>query len=125
MNVETVAGETVLADVTTADKVENQQSIKPLEPLQRVGIWLAIAIGVVIVALSVPILIGWLTSAPAMPNLQNLKPEDAKVAIENYKNLSSIWNENAKNMFEEIVVKAFLPIFTLVLGYLFGARQNN
>jgi hypothetical protein len=121
----TIASDEVLASVTSTDARANLEAIKPLEPLQQVGIWLAIAVGVVIIAVSIPILICWLTGAPTMPDLHNLTTEQATIVIGNYKSLSSIWNENAKSMFEEIVVKALLPIFTLVLGYLFGARQNN
>ena len=64
--------------------------------------------------------IGYLNSirAPSLPAAASLDP--TKVA--DYQQLSQICTERTIKLFDHLVVKSFLPVFTAVLGYIFGTR---
>jgi len=48
-----------------------------------------------------------------------------KAMLENYKILQQIALEPFTTLFDSIVVKVLLPVFTSILGYIFGSRANN
>lgn len=99
--------------------------VRPLQPIQRAGLWMATLVALIIVAVAAPILVGWATRAPAPPDLAGLEPAAARVAVENYQALSSAWSDTARALFEETVVRTLLPVFTLILGYVFGSQGRG
>lgn len=95
----------------------------PLSPLQRAGMKLALGVGLAIAGVTLLVLIDWLSNRPALPQL----PPDtaqAKAALENFQALNTATLTRATELFDLIVAKAFLPVFTGILGYIFGSKQG-
>jgi hypothetical protein len=93
-----------------------------LSPLERVASYLAAALFAVITAVLVAILIDWLLHEPPQPVITGLKPEEQKIAIDNFKLMSdTMWDRTSK-IFDLMVIKALLPVFATVVGYLLGKR---
>jgi len=94
--------------------------------LQRTGLTLAAFVGgvggVVILAL-----VGkWVASAPKLPVIPpGADPTTVKAMLENYKSLQQIALEPFTTLFDSIVVKVLLPVFTSILGYIFGSRAEE
>lgn len=92
-----------------------------LSGIQRVGTWLALGVGAVIAFVTVATVVYAFSHAPTPPTL----PPDADVAaklIANYKLLAEAQWTGPAGMFDTIVFKALLPVFTTILGYIFGSR---
>ena len=102
------------------DRDISADTVRPLEPLQRAALLSALGIGVLIVAISVPLIVGWLLQAPQPPQLAGLDDAATKRALETYRELVQIHESAAQGRFDTIVLKALLPILTLTLGYVFG-----
>ena len=64
------------------------------------------------------ILVDYLVHAPSLPAVASLDP--TKVA--DYQQLSQICTERTLKLYDHLIVKSFLPVFTAVLGYIFGTR---
>jgi hypothetical protein len=52
-----------------------------------------------------------------------MDPEKAKTVFENYKQLQQVSLQPMLNLFDSIVVKVLLPVFTSILGYIFGSQH--
>ncbi len=92
-----------------------------LSGIQRVGTWLALAVGALIAVVTVATVVYAFSHAPTPPTL----PENADTAaklIANYKQLAEAQWTGPAGMFDTIVFKALLPVFTTILGYIFGSR---
>ena len=100
-------------------------------PIQRAGIQILLGVGVAIVIFTV--LIG-------LVNLSNLPPPPPTPSgsstgsddLARYKELvgfhDQIWKaafERATQMFQLVVATTLLPVFTTVLGYIFGSRRAS
>ena len=79
---------------------------------------LAWAVGAVILMVIVFVCADWLVTVPARPPLQ--APREV---IDAYKELRAGAIEDASKLFDLIVAKALLPVFTAILGYIFGSRE--
>ena len=94
-----------------------------LLPIERAAFYLACGLFAVITAVLATIVVDWLMHRPPEPTLTGLKPEEQKLAIENFKALSDVvWDRTAKT-FDLIVIKALLPVFATIVGYLLGKRS--
>jgi hypothetical protein len=94
-----------------------------LLPLERVAFYLATALFVVITLVLTTIIIDWLVHRPAEPAISGLKPDEQKLVIENFKLISDVvWDRTSKT-FDLIVIKALLPVFATIVGYLLGKRS--
>jgi hypothetical protein len=89
------------------------------------GMKLLVGVGSLAILLTVLIIVRWMLSAPAMPISANTTVADAASVIKNYKDLSDIALDSATRMFDIFVVKALLPVFTTILGYVFGTRNAS
>jgi len=91
--------------------------------LQRTGLILAACVGA-LGSLVILLLVGkWMCSGPALPTIPpGTDANAAKTILDNYKALQQITLEPYTSLFELIVVKALLPVFTGILGYIFGTR---
>jgi hypothetical protein len=56
---------------------------------------------------------------------QGADANTAKAVLENYKALQQIAMEPCTAFFDMIFLKALLPIFTSILGYIFGSRSSG
>jgi hypothetical protein len=92
--------------------------------LQKTGLQLATGIGAVATVVTVALVIKWIIYAPTIPTIPiDMDREKARVAIENYKQLQSVVLEPFTILFDSVVVKVLLPVFTSVLGYIFGSQS--
>jgi hypothetical protein len=94
--------------------------------LQKTGLLLATAVGTLASIVTVSLVIGWVWSAPRAPAIPvGMDPAQARILIENYKLLQQAALEPFLSLFDSIVVKVLLPVFTGILGYIFGSRGNE
>jgi hypothetical protein len=109
---------------------EQAVDIKLLTPLQKAG--LRILLGVAIVSVFVIIGLGlqWISQAPKFPNLpisaaDTQQIANTKMLLENYKAAGELALSGPKELLDMIVLKMLYPLFTLVLGYVFGTRRAD
>jgi hypothetical protein len=69
--------------------------VRPLQPLQRAALWVALGLGVLIVIIAAPLTIGWLVYAPQPPRLEGLTQEQVVAAVATYRELVQI-HESAR-----------------------------
>ncbi len=90
------------------------------------GMKLLLGVGTLAVLLTVLIVVRWMQISPATPGVSaNTTAADTASIIKNYKDLSDIALDSATRMFDIFVVKALLPVFTTILGYVFGTRNAS
>ena len=125
--------------VTSRERVVPSEILGPLEEsgggvavtltaTQQAGLWLAVGVGVIMAL--VIILVGidwWFRSplAPALPTDPAVYNATAKDLIADYKSLNELALDRATKLFDLVVVKALLPVFTTILGYIFGSRRQD
>jgi TctA family transporter len=101
-----------------------------LPPYARAGVILALAVGTLIAVVLFFVLLRWYNSVPAYPKeiLEAGTAQDvSQRLLTNYTTLSKSVSDLSLNVFDVIVQKALLPLFTLIIGYIFGnqtAKQN-
>jgi hypothetical protein len=117
--------ETVSADdVLRAGGAE--RPVKEGTFLQRTGLLLAAGVGTLACLVIVGLVAKWMFYAPNIPVIPpEFDQEKAHVIIENYKQLQQATLEPFTSLFESVVVKVLLPIFTSILGYIFGSRNGK
>ena len=96
--------------------------------VQKVGLWLATGVGIMIAFVTGSVIWFLISHYPATPSLESLThlaPEDTKTAIDHYKELSAVSVKSALDLFQTIVGQALLPVFTAILGYIFGKENNS
>ena len=111
-------------------------SVKAAPPTftQKVGLYLAIGVGTVIALSTVAIFVDWFVNAP--PAIALPKPLDAtkdssdkldiaKKALDNHKIVSEISLERTTKIFDLVITKGFLPLFTAIVGYLIGTKATK
>lgn len=94
---------------------------------QRAGIKLAKWVGTVGAVVTIAIVLRWIwmTWCLSCPNISSATtPEQMDALIRSYKALQDQALQSAVQMFDTVVVKVFLPVFTSILGYIFGARSS-
>ena len=92
--------------------------------LQRTGLVLATSVGALASLVTLGLILAWIISAPHVPAIPNdMDPEKAKVIIENYKQLQQASLQPLLSIFDSVIVKVLLPVFTSILGYIFGSQH--
>ena len=84
----------------------------------RIGYNLALLLLVYLATVSGIFLVDYLVNAPSPPDIASLD----KTKLADYQQLSEIYTERTLKLFDQFVIKSFLPVFTAVLGYIFGTR---
>ena len=112
-------------------------NLERLTPTQQAGLWLAAGVGLTIVGVLVFVTVVWFQTAPKPPALLPLPtitdPAKAKeiiantqalnqAALDNYKALNAEAVSRVTSLFDLLATKTLLPIFTAILGYIFGSR---
>lgn len=93
---------------------------------QRAGMRLAACVGSVGLVIIIIILVKWWCLIPTAPDLsRNLTPEQIEALLKNYKILTDQSQQLAIQMIETLIVKVILPLFTGILGYIFGAQMAS
>jgi uncharacterized YccA/Bax inhibitor family protein len=94
--------------------------------LQRTGLILAGFVGAAGAIVTFALVGKWVFYAPAVPVIQpGADPGVVKAIIENYRTLQQIALEPFTSLFDSIVVKVLLPVFTTILGYIFGSQSKK
>lgn len=94
--------------------------------LQRTGLLLAAFVGGLGGGVILALIGRWLWYAPAVPVIQpGADPATVKAILDNYRALQQIALEPFTTLFDSIVVKVLVPIFTSILGYIYGSRTNR
>jgi hypothetical protein len=71
-------------------------------------------------------MLAWVIYAPRAPAIPNdMDPGKAKVIIENYKELQQASLQPLLSIFDSIIVKVLLPVFTSILGFIFGSQHRR
>ena len=94
--------------------------------VQRAGLFLAAGVGAVIALVILGVFILVIRTHPALASLSS-NEKCIPLTIEAYKELSTVSVQNAKELFQVIVIQALLPVLTAILGYIFarGDRGEN
>ena len=116
---------------------EAVSGLERLTPTQQAGLWLAAGVGLTIIGVLVFVAVVWFQTAPKPPALLPLPavtdPAKAKeiiantqalnqAALDNYKALNAEAISRVTSLFDLLATKTLLPIFTAILGYIFGSR---
>jgi hypothetical protein len=87
---------------------------------------LAAGVGALTCVVTLALVIKWIGYAPPVPTIPlDLDREKARLLIENYRQLQQVTLDPFTALFDSVVVKVLLPIFTSILGYIFGSRSNK
>jgi hypothetical protein len=119
-------------DLSAREKAE----VKELDPLQKVGFKLALTFFVYILLASIAIF--WVSfgciHAPPLPAPPPMSgdPEQYKKLVDIYKQSSDIYQQIAKSqveratqLFQLVVASSILPVFSAILGYIFGSKRST
>jgi hypothetical protein len=94
--------------------------------LQRTGLFLAASVEITGALVTFALIANWVVYAPHAPSISpGIDPATVKAMLQNYKSLQQIAFEPTTTLFDSVVIKALLPIFRSILGYIFGSRGNN
>jgi hypothetical protein len=103
-----------------------EDPVRPGTFLQHAGLkmarWFGIFGGIVMLIL----LVKWWVTFPTPPTLPvGIESEKAKAALENYRQLQEISLDPILKICDSIIVRLLLPVFTTILGYIFGSREAS
>jgi hypothetical protein len=114
----------------SAGGVDVQGDVKKqrLSGTQRAGFQLAVMVGTLIGVVTILVIVQWWRSAPwiGVPsNFSDMDGDKAKAVAENLKILSDTSLDRSMKLFDDIVGRVLLPVFTSILGYIFGTRGGD
>ncbi len=118
-NFQTVPGDFILRAFEDEDVLAER-----LTALQRAGMRIALGVGIVGTIVILALGVQWWLRSPQMPSLpvDSQQVESTKAILENYKTASDMALEGPAKIFDMVIVKILYPLFTLILGYIFGSR---
>jgi len=94
------------------------RSGREVGPLTRIGYKLAIFLLAYLSVVTAVLLIEYFYHAPILP--RGSLPDAAQLS--RYQQVSEIATNRTLRLLDALVLKGFLPVFTAVLGYIFGTR---
>jgi hypothetical protein len=103
-----------LGELVRASDVEGGREIS----LTRIGYTLALLLFGYLSVVTVFLLLDYIWNAPPLPTSDAL--DAAK--LQEYKQVSELCLDRTLKLLDSLVLKGFLPVFTAVLGYIFGTR---
>src|SRR5438876_8347029 len=117
-------------EVASADDVLGSLKNSKLELgsfVQRAGLYLAAGVGTLIAVTTIALIAFLYIYYPTPLSTESLKGTDeaTKTLMTNHRELGDAAVKNAKELFQTIVAQAFLPVFTAVLGYIFGKSERK
>lgn len=109
--------------LTPTDK-KAEVSFPRLSPTQQAGMKLALGVGIAIAAVTIFTIVWAFStkSAAISPTPLVLTDSNAPAVIASYKSLRDEPVDQALRLFDAVVVRAFLPVFTAILGYIFASQ---
>jgi drug/metabolite transporter (DMT)-like permease len=94
--------------------------------LQRTGVVLAAGVGALGAIVTLGLILKWMSVSPQLPVIAaGADVNVVKATLDNYKSLQQVVLEPYTTLFDSVVVKVLLPVFTTILGYIFGSQRNN
>ena len=124
MAAENAPGDGAIELVSMEDLVRGESlpwQAKDLPPLAKIGYRLAIYLLIYLGTVTAILLAEYFVNAPSTPSGTAL--DESSLAL--YKQLSQISLNRTVKLFEILVLTGFLPVLTLVLGYIFGTREAD
>lgn len=67
----------------------------------------------------------WWLTRPTLAEVRPLAGSDPKEVLETLRNLQRDHFDQFRDLFQLIVLSGLVPLFTLLVGYVFGARQRE
>lgn len=116
---------------------EDKIKVDELPAIAKAGLRLAVVVGIVIVLITILTFANLFIYSPEAltssvwnnPNLfdkeesvRTVTEQATKTVIENHNLLRQKAWETSMAIFDLMIFKAFLPVFTTILGYIFGSR---
>lgn len=103
---------------------KGESSISRLNALQSAGFKLAVSVGFVIAVITVYVVWAALQNVAELPNIPaGATAADISALTQAYQARATLtWGPAA--VFDTVVVKSLLPVFTLILGYIFGSSTR-
>jgi len=93
---------------------------------QRAGLKLAAGVGALAIVVTLLIVYKWMSMAPLSPDIGlTLTKDQISALIDANKALHEHALDSASKLFDAIIAKVLLPVFTSILGYIFGARSTE
>jgi hypothetical protein len=115
--------------VSAAEILQSAGATRPVKGgtfLQRTGLYLAGSVGVTGAIITFALVGRWIFYAPPVPVIPPTSdPTTAKAILDNFRTLQQVALEPFASLFDSIVVKVLLPVFTSILGYIFGSKANK
>ena len=112
--------------VTPTEILSTQGASQPVVPgsyLEFVGVQLAIGVGGFAALVISILLLYWAFSAPSISiNAASTDPDKLRQLLEVQKQARDAHLQPVTQLFDSIVIKCLLPVFTTILGYIFGSR---
>lgn len=117
-------------EIVSPDEIlKSEGADKPVKQgtfLQRTGLVLAAGVGILAACVIAVVIWKIFASVPPAPIIPaGADPANVKMILENYKTLQQVKLEPYTTLLDSIVVKMLLPIFTSILGYIFGTRSKE
>jgi hypothetical protein len=116
-------------DVSVGEVLAEERARSPVQVgtfLQRTGLTLAVYVGALSCIVTLTLIFGWMRVSPNVPVIPSgTDPNTVKTIVENYRSLQQVTLEPFTTLLDSIVAKILLPIFTSILGYIFGSRSND
>lgn len=106
--------------ISLDELTENLGKWQEPSPLVQIGYKLARLLLLFLSIVCILLLGDYLLNTPPVPDISQLNAEH----LEQYRELSQIVTERNFKLFD-LFFKSFLPIFTAILGYIFGTHSNN
>lgn len=116
---------------------EDKIKVDKLPAIARAGLSLAVVVGIVIVLITILTFVNLFLYSPEAlsssvwnntnlfdkeKSVRNAAEQATKIVIENHNSLRQRAWETSSAIFDLMIFKAFLPVFTTILGYIFGSR---
>ena len=130
VNVKRVSGNSILQHAKDAGATI--KNYKPMGGLQKAGYRLAVGVGLAIIVVIIGLGFVWANHAPPPPTLPegpvgitDVEMANMTTLLEHYRTANDMALEGPMKLFDQVVAKALLPLFTLILGYIFGSRTQE
>ena len=112
--------------VSPAEILDTQGASRPVIPgsyLELVGVQFGIGVGGLIALVIAILLAYWVSTAPSFSiSSASTDPDKLRQLLEVQKQARDAHLQPITLLFDSIVVKCLLPLFTTILGYIFGSH---
>ncbi len=130
-----VPAKEILKELDADSSGKGKAGAKELEPLQRIGLWLALAFFGYILIVSTAIFFvsfrcfqipAFPVPPPSQGDLEQYKHllDAYKQSSEIYQQMAKLQVERATQLFQLVVASTILPVFGAILGYIFGSKKS-